>query len=280
MLIIEKIPPVQEQLTVWRNEEKKIALVPTMGNLHDGHLSLVKEAKRIADKVVVSIFVNPIQFVQGEDYGTYPRTPNEDRKKLDDLAVDLVFEPGVKEIYPDDAQQQTRIHVPGLDNILCGLSRPGHFSGVATVVVKLFNIVKPDVAIFGQKDFQQLLLIKKLVEDLFLSPEIIGMPTVREDDGLAMSSRNSYLTKEERKCAPILFQVLKQTADSILDGNADIAGLEAQGKSKLDNAGFKTEYFSIRDAGTLGEPSEKDMVIMAAAHLGKARLIDNVIIRR
>lgn len=280
MLIIDKILPLQEQLSVWRNEGQKIALVPTMGNLHDGHLSLIDNARQFADKVIVSIFVNPTQFVQGEDYGTYPRTPDEDRQKLITLATDILFNPETGEIYTDDTQQQTQIAVPGLDNILCGLSRPGHFSGVATVVTKLFNIVRPDTALFGEKDYQQLLIIKKLVQDLFFPVEIIGIPTVREKDGLAMSSRNSYLNIEERKCAPILYRTLKQTADSITAGNSDFSGLETSGQSALDHAGFKTEYFSIRNAGTLGDPGEDDLVILAAAHLGKARLIDNVIIRR
>lgn len=280
MLIIDKILPLQEQLSEWRNEGQEIALVPTMGNLHDGHLSLVDEAKQIADKVVVSVFVNPTQFVQGEDFGTYPRTPEVDREKLASLATDLLFNPETNEIYADDTRQQTLITVTGLDNIFCGLSRPGHFAGVATVVTKLFNIVQPDKALFGEKDYQQLLLIKKLVNDLFLPVEIIGMPTVRESDGLAMSSRNSYLTSEERQIAPVLYQALRQAADSISGGENSFSELEARAVSTLEQAGFKTEYFSIRDAGTLGVPGADDLVILAAAHLGKARLIDNVIIRR
>ena len=280
MHIIDKIIPLQAMLSPCSAEGQRIALVPTMGNLHAGHLSLVKKAKQVAEKVVVSVFVNPTQFVQGEDYETYPRTFDEDREKLAVLETDILFHPKVDEIYQDDSTQNTRIIVPALENIFCGLSRPGHFSGVATVVTKLFNIVQPNVAIFGEKDYQQLLLIKKIVQDLFLRVEIIGMPTIREADGLAMSSRNIYLDTEERKNAPVLYQTLKKTTESINAGNCDYSDLEKKSVNTLNQSGFKTEYFSVRDAKTLGEPGNDDLVILAAAQLGKARLIDNVTIRR
>ena len=280
MFNIDQIIPLQEQLSQWRNSNQSIALVPTMGNLHAGHLSLVDKAKQYADRTVVSIFVNPTQFVQGEDYSLYPRTLEHDMDKLTEIDIDLLFCPDVEKIYPDSMQQQTQITVPVLDSILCGKSRPGHFTGVAIVVTKLLNIVRPDIAVFGEKDYQQLLVIRRLVRDLFFRIEIISMPTVREADGLAMSSRNNYLNSEERKIAPLLFQTLKQIADNIMAGNPAYTKLQKDGMLKLNKAGFKTEYVCIRDAGTLGKPAAGDLVVLAAAQLGKARLIDNVLIKR
>ena len=280
MIKIDQIIPLQEQLSQWRSTNQNIALVPTMGNLHAGHLSLVEKAKQFADKTVVSVFVNPTQFVQGEDYSTYPRTLEQDMDKLAEIGIDILFFPDVEKIYSGSMQQQTQVTVTGLDSILCGKSRPGHFKGVTTVVTKLFNIVKPDIAVFGEKDYQQLLVIKKLVRDLFYRIEIISMPTVREADGLAISSRNNYLTSEERKIAPILFRTLKQISDDIMAGDLAFPQLQKKAISGLNKAGFKTEYVSIRDAGTLQKPSTRELVVLAAAQLGKARLIDNLLIKR
>lgn len=280
MQVIDRISALQKQLSAWRDARRRIALVPTMGNLHAGHLSLVTKAKQVADRVVATIFVNPTQFVPGEDYETYPRTLDRDREQLNEAGTDLLFCPPVEAVYPGAMTQQTRIVVPALDNIFCGRSRPGHFSGVATVVVKLLNVVQPDVAIFGEKDYQQLLLIKQLVRDLFIPVEILGMPTVRETDGLALSSRNSYLSQAERKIAPLLYQTLRQSMEKIRAGHNDFSGLETEAAQRLDQAGFKTEYVAVRDAATLGEPENGDLVILVAAHLGRARLIDNLVIRR
>lgn len=280
MISFDQIIPLQEQLAQWRNRNQTIALVPTMGNLHAGHLSLIDKAKQCADKTVVSIFVNPTQFVQGEDYENYPRTFEQDMDKLAEVGIDILFCPDVEKIYPDKMQLQSQVTVPELDSILCGKSRPGHFKGVATVVTKLFNIVKPDIAVFGEKDYQQLLIIRRITRDLFFRIEIISMPTVREADGLAMSSRNNYLNTAERKIAPLLFQTLKQIVDSIMAGDLAFTQHQKNAISKLDKAGFKTEYIRIRDAETLQKPAAGDLVILAAAQLGKARLIDNVLIRR
>lgn len=280
MFSFDQIIPLQEQLSQWRNTNQNIALVPTMGNLHAGHMSLVDRAKQLADRVVVSIFVNPTQFVQGEDYSTYPRTLEQDISKLEETGIDLLFCPDVEKIYPGSMQQQTQVTITGLDSILCGKFRPGHFKGVATVVTKLFNMVKPEIAVFGEKDYQQLLVIKRLVRDLFYRIEIISVPTVREVDGLALSSRNNYLTSEERKIAPILFQTLKDISAGIMAGDLAFAQHQKKAESRLKQSGFKTEYVCIRDAETLQKPSTGDLVVMAAAQLGRARLIDNVLIRR
>jgi pantoate--beta-alanine ligase len=280
MLVIESIIPLREQLASWKRSGQSIALVPTMGNLHGGHMSLVKDARKVADRIVVSIYVNPAQFVAGEDFASYPRTFEQDHAQLDGKGVDVLFHPVTSEIYPDNTEQQVTVRVPSLDNIFCGKFRPGHFAGVATVVTKLFNIVQPDVAIFGEKDYQQLLVIKKLVNDLCIPVKIIESPTVRESDGLAMSSRNSYLTAEERTIAPVLFQVLKRVQEEIVKGNTAYTQIEQQAQARLNQAGFVTEYFAIRSADDLSENVNGDLVVLAAVRLGKARLIDNVVIRR
>jgi pantoate--beta-alanine ligase len=280
MLEIARIIPLRKQLTAWRQSGQEIALVPTMGNLHDGHMSLVEEAKKIADRIVVTIFVNPIQFVAGEDFASYPRTIDEDRAKLKATGTDILFHPAEEEIYPENPEQQTRVTVPLLDSVFCGKSRPGHFSGVATVVAKLFNIIQPDVAVFGEKDYQQLLVIKKLVMDLCMPVRITGSPTVRDCDGLAMSSRNVYLNDEERMIAPMLFKVLSRMKDEIINGNNAYVEIERRAQDELNQAGFATEYIAIRAAENLAEAGTGDLVILAAVCLGKARLIDNVVIRR
>ena len=266
----------------WRSENRRVAFVPTMGNLHAGHASLVRRARELADVVVVSVFVNPLQFGPKEDFAAYPRTPDEDRALLESLDVELLFTPQVADIYPLGQQASVRVHVPGLEDILCGAFRPGHFMGVATVVVKLLNLVAPQVAIFGEKDFQQLMIIRRAANDLCLPIEIVGAPTTREADGLAMSSRNRYLTAEQRALAPRIFAELERTRVAIERGERNYAELEAAGTNALNSAGFRTDYFAIRDAATLDAPTSHDpnLVVLTAARIGRARLIDNVRARR
>lgn len=256
----------------------RVALVPTMGNLHRGHLTLVRRAKEVADHVVVSIFVNPLQFDRREDLEAYPRTLEADTALLEAEGVDLLFAPGVESIYPEGMTVHTRVEVPVVSENFCGASRPGHFVGVATIVCKLFNMVQPQVALFGKKDYQQLLVIRKMVQDLAMPVEIIGVPTVREADGLAMSSRNNYLSEAERRQAPALYRALRHTADRLRTGRQDFGDLEALAVREIEAAGLKSDYFSIRRAADLGEPGEAEhnLVILAAAFLGKARLIDNL----
>jgi pantoate--beta-alanine ligase len=273
---ISKIKMLQEQLAPVRLSKKKIALVPTMGNLHEGHLSLVKQVQECADYVVVSLFVNPAQFVEGEDFDSYPRTMESDLEQLNNLNVDLLFMPDMDEIYPVGNKVTVEVSVPELDSIYCGEHRPGHFKGVATIVTKLFNIVQPDIAIFGKKDYQQLLVIRNLVANLNLPIEIMGSSTVREADGLAMSSRNQYLTENERHQAPLLYKCISQIATAIKNGDTDYEKLEGEAVSSLIKAGFKPEYLNICDAETLKYPINQRLVVIAAAWLGKARLIDNV----
>jgi pantoate--beta-alanine ligase len=280
MLFIESIIPLREQLASWKRSGQRIALVPTMGNLHAGHLSLVERAKTAADRTIVSIFVNPTQFVAGEDFASYPRTLDQDQARLAGTGTDLLFHPATEEIYSTNAEQQTVVTVPSLDSIFCGKFRPGHFAGVATIVTKLFNIVQPDVAVFGEKDYQQLLVIRQLVRDLCIPVQIIASPTVRESDGLAMSSRNAYLTAAERKTAPVLFQVLSRVNGEIAGGNTAYAEIEQRARDELNRAGFTTEYIAVRNAENLGNAGSGDLVVLAAVRLGKARLIDNVVIRR
>jgi pantoate--beta-alanine ligase len=278
MQTVESISQLREQIAAWRHTGERIALVPTMGNLHAGHLELVQQARQQAERVVVSIFVNPLQFGAGEDFSSYPRTLDQDAAQLEKAGTDLLFAPPVEEVYPRPQDEQAKVTVPGLSDILCGASRPGHFSGVATVVCKLFNMVQPDLALFGEKDFQQLLVIRRMVEDLCLPVEIQGVPTVREADGLARSSRNGYLMPEERARAPALYRVLCGTAQALQAGNLDYAELEGAANDQLTAAGFDPDYFSIRRVSDLAPPGEADqeLVILAAAQLGRARLIDNL----
>ncbi len=276
---VQRINPLREILSQVRKENKKIALVPTMGNLHEGHLSLVKQVQECGDYVVATIFVNPTQFVEGEDFDSYPRTLESDLAKLEHLNVDLVFIPDMNEIYPDGDKVTTEVTVPELYSIYCGEFRPGHFKGVATIVTKLFNIVQPNVAIFGEKDYQQLLVIRNLVENLELPIEIIGSATIREGDGLAMSSRNQYLSDSERKQAPLLYRCLKDIAKAIEKGDKNFEKLEKDAIFLLEQAEFKPEYLSICDAKTLKTPMNQKLVIIVAAWLGKARLIDNVAVQ-
>ena len=280
MLIIETLPLLRQQIRRLRMEGKRVALVPTMGNLHDGHMKLVDEAKARADVVVVSIFVNPMQFDRPEDLARYPRTLQEDCEKLNKRKVDLVFAPSVKEIYPNGTETHTYVDVPGLSTMLEGASRPGHFRGVSTIVSKLFNLVQPDIACFGEKDFQQLALIRKMVADMGFDIEIIGVPIMRAKDGLALSSRNGYLTAEQRKIAPGLYKVLSSIADKLQAGERDLDEIITIAGQELNEKGFRADDIQIRDADTLLEISEnsKRAVILVAACLGDARLIDNKIV--
>ncbi|ELO8268608.1 pantoate--beta-alanine ligase [Escherichia coli] len=277
MLIIETLPLLRQQIRRLRMEGKRVALVPTMGNLHDGHMKLDDEAKARADVVVVSIFVNPMQFDRPEDLARYPRTLQEDCEKLNKRKVDLVFAPSVKEIYPNGTETHTYVDVPGLSTMLEGASRPGHFRGVSTIVSKLFNLVQPDIACFGEKDFQQLALIRKMVADMGFDIEIVGVPIMRAKDGLALSSRNGYLTAEQRKIAPGLYKVLSSIADKLQAGERDLDEIIAIAGQELNEKGFRSDDIQIRDADTLLEIAEnsKRAVILVAAWLGDARLIDN-----
>ena len=277
MLIIETLPLLRQQIRRLRMEGKRVALVPTMGNLHDGHMKLVDEAKARADVVVVSIFVNPMQFDRPEDLARYPRTLQEDCEKLNKRKVDLVFAPSVKEIYPNGTETHTYVDVPGLSTMLEGASRPGPFRGVSTIVSKLFNLVQPDIACFGEKDFQQLALIRKMVADMGFDIEIVGVPIMRAKDGLALSSRNGYLTAEQRKIAPGLYKVLSSIADKLQAGERDLDEIITIAGQELNEKGFRADDIQIRDADTLLEVSEtsKRAVILVAAWLGDARLIDN-----
>ena len=280
MLIIETLPLLRQQIRRLRMEGKRVALVPTMGNLHDGHMKLVDEAKARADVVVVSIFVNPMQFDRPEDLARYPRTLQEDCEKLNKRKVDLVFAPSVKEIYPNGTETHTYVDVPGLSTMLEGASRPGHFRGVSTIVSKLFNLVQPDIACFGEKDFQQRALIRKMVADMGFDSEIVGVPIMRAKDGLALSSRNGYLTAEQRKIAPGLYKVLSSIADKLQVGERDLDEIITIAGQELNEKGFRADDIQIRDADTLLEVSEtsKRAVILVAAWLGDARLIDNKIV--
>lgn len=277
MLIIETLPLLRQQIRRLRMEGKRVALVPTMGNLHDAYMKLVDEAKARADVVVVSIFVNPMQFDRPEDLARYPRTLQEDCEKLNKRKVDLVFAPSVKEIYPNGTETHTYVDVPGLSTMLEGASRPGHFRGVSTIVSKLFNLVQPDIACFGEKDFQQLALIRKMVADMGFDIEIVGVPIMRAKDGLALSSRNGYLTAEQRKIAPGLYKVLSSIADKLQAGERDLDEIITIAGQELNEKGFRADDIQIRDADTLLEVSEtsKRAVILVAAWLGDARLIDN-----
>ncbi|MDD1977747.1 MULTISPECIES: pantoate--beta-alanine ligase [Pseudomonas] len=261
-----------------RSEGKRIGFVPTMGNLHSGHAALVTKAAQRVDFVVASIFVNPLQFGPSEDLDKYPRTLAADQEKLLQAGCHLLFAPTVEEMYPDGMDGQTRVSVPQLSEGLCGASRPGHFEGVATVVSKLFNMVQPDLAVFGQKDFQQLAVIRALVRDLNMPIQIIGEPTVRAEDGLALSSRNGYLNDAQRQSAPTLYRVLSEMAHAIEQGQRDYPALIAQGQAQLATAGFLPDYLEIRQALSLrpAAAEDRDLVILAAAVLGNTRLIDNL----
>lgn len=275
MITVSTIAKLRQVIKNWRSLGESIAFVPTMGNLHQGHLQLATAAKQRADRLVVSIFVNPTQFGVGEDFQNYPRTEDEDARKLTEIGADLLFLPEVAEIYPNE--NSTMVSVPDLSSILCGAFRPGHFTGVATVVCKLLNIVQPDHVFFGLKDFQQLTIIKTMVSDLNLPVEISAVDTVREADGLALSSRNSYLDDHERKQAPLLYRTLCEARDDVLS-DREASEIERQAIALLENSGFTVDYFSVCRQSDLkkAELADQDLVILAAARLGKTRLIDNI----
>lgn len=281
MDIIANIDVLKEQVIAWRRQGISTAFVPTMGNLHDGHLALVKEAQKYADRVVVSIFVNPLQFNQAADLAVYPRTLDEDCRALQSVDTDLVFTPAPELIYPNGLAAQTFIQVPGISEVLEGAHRPGHFNGVATIVAKLFNLVQPDVALFGEKDFQQLALIRHMVADLAMPIQIVGVPTVREESGLAMSSRNGLLTAEEHEIAPLLADVMKTIASQVSKDTQANQALVAQATAQLNAAGFNTDAIDIVDADTLAGITEQsqEAVVLMAAFLGKTRLIDNQVVK-
>ncbi len=278
MQTVHSIAELRAQIKAWRRASERVALVPTMGNLHRGHIHLVERARASASRTVASIFVNPTQFGPNEDYAGYPRTLDEDRRRLEAAGLDLLFAPGVADIYPRPLAEMTQVRVPALSDILCGASRPVHFGGVATVVTKLFNLVQPDVALFGEKDWQQLVIIRRMTVDLDIPVEIVGVPTVREADGLAMSSRNGYLSPEERAIAPTLYAVLTACAERLHAGERAYAALEDEAEARLAAAGFQPDYCAIRRAHDLQTPSagEGELRILAAAKLGRARLIDNL----
>lgn len=278
MLTVSTIAELRGLISKWRSEGARIAFVPTMGNLHAGHIHLMAQAMQRADRVVASIFVNPMQFGPNEDFAAYPRTFVADSTVLAEHGVHALFAPVVTEIYPQGAVHTTRIEVAGLSDILCGATRPGHFVGVATVVNKLFNSVQPDIAIFGEKDYQQLLVIRRMVADLCMPLDIVGVPTVREADGLALSSRNGYLTAEQRTNAPCLYQTLRTAHESIMSGVRDYPLLAEQGMQVLRNGGFSPDYFTVHRQNDLmlPAPGDSELVVLAAAWLGKTRLIDNI----
>lgn len=279
MNIAENVSDLKSQIRQWKKAGLTVGFVPTMGNLHQGHGSLVEVAKQKADKVVVSIFVNPMQFDNADDLDKYPRTIDDDCAVLKDLGTDLLFLPTPDIVYPKGMEGCTFIEVPVLSDMFCGASRPGHFRGVTTVVNKLFNLVEPDLAVFGEKDFQQLLIIRRMVEDLFMNVEIIGSPTKRETSGLAMSSRNNRLTDEQRNAqAPIIYRALCLIRDQIKDDNKEFNALEQAAIDMIDQAGLNTDFVTILNADTL-EPATADnnkIVVLLAAFLGDVRLIDNL----
>lgn len=280
MQVVNTREELRELRESWRHHDDHVALVPTMGNLHAGHLSLVDLARRHAERVVVTVFVNPTQFGEGEDFEDYPRTLKRDTQRLKKLDADALFTPDVDTVYPFGIDKATLVSVPGLTRNFCGASRPGHFDGVTTVVARLFALVQPDVAVFGQKDYQQQLVIRHMTADLSLPIRIITAPTVREADGLAMSSRNQYLSEQERAVAPELHQVLEFIGSELQNGKRNFDELEAGALEKLRAAGFVPDYVAIRRAENLEIPDRDcdEIVVLAAAHLGKARLIDNIVV--
>jgi len=280
MQTVETPQALRDTIKSWRQAGLRIAFVPTMGNLHQGHLTLIKQAKRHADRVVASIFVNPMQFDRAEDLQNYPRTLEQDQAALSSVDCDLLFFPSAQLIYPRGLEQQTFVEVPGLSDRLEGALRPGHFRGVATIVTKLFNLVQPDVACFGEKDFQQLAVIRQMTSDLCMDIEIIGVPTVREADGLAMSSRNGYLTDAEKNQACAIYQLLSQYKQALQSGERNFKALQEQGAQQLNSQDFRTDSIDFIDADSLLPVTEKTqrVAILLAAFLGKARLIDNIVV--
>lgn len=280
MRTVHTIAELRAQVAAWKRAGERVAFVPTMGNLHRGHIHLVERAGELAPRTVASIFVNPMQFGPNEDFAAYPRTLDADSRQLEAAGLDLLFAPSVAEMYPRPLEKITQVTAPELPAVLCGASRPGHFTGVTTVVSKLLNMVQPDVAVFGEKDWQQLVIVRRMAADLDMPVDIIGVPTVREADGLALSSRNGYLSAGERAIAPTLYAILQAVAERWRAGAQDYVTLEAEAKAQLMAAGFKPDYVEIRRAHDLQRPAPEDAAadlrIFAAAWLGRARLIDNL----
>ncbi|MGR6871350.1 pantoate--beta-alanine ligase [Pseudomonas sp. HK3] len=278
MKTVETIAQLQAEVKAARDAGKRIGFVPTMGNLHEGHMILVDQASEECDFIVASIFINPLQFNDIDDLGRYPRTLAADQEHLRDRDCDLLFFPSVDEMYPHGQDAQTTVSVPVVSEGLCGKSRPGHFDGVATVVSKLFHMVQPDAAFFGEKDFQQLAVIRKMVNDLNLPFDVVGVPTCREENGLAMSSRNNYLSAQEKKTAGHIYRVLNEISHKIQDGASNFKALGEAAKKELTKLGFKPDYIEVRDANSLRPATSDDaeLVVLVAAILGKARLIDNL----
>lgn len=277
---VSEKPELREKLSAWRAAGEHIAIVPTMGSLHDGHLSLVRFAKEYAERVVTTVFVNPTQFGPNEDFAIYPRSLKSDADKLASVDADLLFAPDVTTVYPFGIEGATRVVVPQLTDELCGSARPGHFDGVTSVVARLFALVQPDIAVFGQKDYQQQLVVRRMVDDLGLPIDIKVAPIVREADGLAMSSRNAYLDDDERETAAMIYQVLKDAEQELLDGRRDYTELEAEATKRLAQSVTQVEYLAIRQADDLAlpEPDSKQLVLLVAAQVGKVRLIDNIVV--
>lgn len=278
MKTVETIAELQAEVNAARNAGKRVGFVPTMGNLHEGHMILVDQASEECDFVVASIFINPLQFNDIDDLGRYPRTLAADQEHLRDRDCDLLFFPSVDEMYPHGQDAQTTVSVPVVSEGLCGKSRPGHFDGVATVVSKLFHMVQPDAAFFGEKDFQQLAVIRKMVNDLNLPFDVVGVPTCREENGLAMSSRNNYLSSEEKETAGHIYRVLNEISEKIQSGHSSFKKLCDAAKQELAGLGFAPDYIEVREANSLRTATADDaeLVVLAAAILGKARLIDNL----
>ena len=280
MELITERDELRQQLDDWRQHGDHIAIVPTMGNLHVGHASLVELAREHAERVVVTVFVNPRQFGESEDFEEYPRTLERDTLRLRKVGADVLFVPDVDTVYPFGVDNATTVTVPGLSENFCGSFRPGHFEGVTSVVARLFALVQPEVAVFGQKDYQQQIVIRRMAEDLNLSVNILVAPTIRGDDGLALSSRNQYLTDEEKTVAPELFRSLTRVGEQLQAGQRNFDELEQQAIAVLEAAGFEPDYFAIRRALDLSTPDRDcdELVVLVAAHLGKARLIDNIVV--
>lgn len=282
MIVVDSIASLRALTGDWKRSGQTVGFVPTMGNLHDGHLKLVKRAKSHNDKVIVSIFVNPMQFGANEDLDAYPRTIEEDKAKLIADGADAVFLPSVSDMYPAGLDVQTYVEVPGISDVLCGASRPGHFRGVATVVSKLFNMAQPDDAFFGEKDYQQLQVIRTMVRDLSMAVTVHGVPTEREASGLAMSSRNGYLSAQEKATASLIYKAMQQMQTDIEQGNTDFVAIEKNAIAELEQHGFKNDYVRIVNAQTFmpARADDSHIVIVVALFMGKTRLIDNLQLKR
>jgi len=272
------VTELRQYIQHWKDHKRSIAFVPTMGNLHQGHLSLIEKGQSLCDKSICSIFVNPMQFGPNEDFNHYPRTLNRDIELLESVGCDLVYMPTASELYPQGLENISQIIVTDLTESFEGAHRPGHFTGVATIVAKLFNIVKPNISVFGKKDYQQYCVIRKMTRDLNLDVEIIGQETSREPSGLATSSRNQYLDEKQKSKAALIYQTLRDAADKIIKGENDFAIIEKNAIDSLNQAGFETDYFSVCNADTLKPATNENrkLVVLVATRLGDTRLLDNI----